>query len=105
MMTKRELKKLEFKQINRLGMELTAFKYKGVIGTLAEEDRWATIYDIESTNPDKGECQECLKLLKAKYFGKDFGCSVALNDKMSYILKKLGIKEYKKSNLYDQTRN
>ena len=87
--------KLVTKPIKVMGMDLTAFKYKGVFGQLGEEKDWATIYHIESTNPNKGECQECLRLLKEKYKDKMFGCSIALNPKMQHILKKLKIKEYK----------
>lgn len=85
---------LILEQIDLMGMPLTSFRYKGVTGTLAEEDDWATIYSVESSNQGKGECQECLKLLKEKFCNKRFGCTVALNERMRHILQKLQIHEY-----------
>ena len=86
---------LLLRQVNALGMDLTLFQYKGVSGSLAEGDDWATMYSIESANEGRGECQECLLLLKEHYEaqGKRFGSSVALNPRMRHILQKLDIYE------------
>jgi hypothetical protein len=62
-----------------------------------EKEDWATIYTVESIEKGKGNATALLKEVK-KYYenkGKKFGGSVALNDVMSHIYKKLGIKEYK----------
>jgi len=87
---------LFLRPVTVLGMELIEFRYKGVEGHIGVEDDRATIYDVESSNPGQGECQECLSLLKQHYEeeGKRFGCSVALNAAMRHILEKLGITEY-----------
>lgn len=66
----------------------------GVEALVAEGDGWATIYTVESSNPNKGYCQQLLLKLKEIYKDVRFGCTVALNDKMKHILQKLEIKEY-----------
>ena len=89
---------LQLSEVEILGMPLTLFAYKGVTGTLTEveEEGWATIYSVKSSTTGKGQCQECLRLLKEHYEAKGlrFGCSVALNPAMRHILQKLGIHEY-----------
>lgn len=67
----------------------------GVEALVAEGDGWATIYTVKSSNTNKGYCQQLLIKLKEIYKDVRFGCIVALNDKMSHILNKLEIKEYK----------
>lgn len=66
----------------------------GVEALVAEGDGWATIYTVDSSIPNKGYCQQLLLKLKDIYKDVNFGCTVALNDKMRHILQKLEIKEY-----------
>lgn len=66
----------------------------GVEALVAEGEGWATIYTVESSCPNKGYCQQLLLKLKEIYKDVNFGCTVALNDKMKHILQKLEIKEY-----------
>lgn len=67
----------------------------GVEVLVAEGEGWATIYTVESIFPNKGYCQSLLSKLKEVYKDVEFGCTVALNDKMRHILTKLNIKEYR----------
>ena len=57
---------------------------------------WATLYDIESKNEGRGEATNLLIKAKKYYekLGKKFGGSVALNDRMKNIYKRLKITEY-----------
>lgn len=70
------------------------YRENGVEVLVAEGDGWATIYTVDSSNPNKGYCQQLLLKLKEIYKDVNFGCTVALNDKMKHILQKLEIKEY-----------
>lgn len=72
------------------------YRENGVEVLVAEGDGWATIYTVKSTTPNKGYCQRLLRKLKDIYKDVDFGSTVALNEKMRYILQKLEIKEYTK---------
>lgn len=57
---------------------------------------WATIYVIKSNIEGKGHATELCKRIKTHYeaLGKTIGSSVALNERMRYILRKTGIEEY-----------
>lgn len=70
------------------------YRENGVEALVAEGDGWATIYTVDSSIPNKGYCQQLLLKLKDIYKDVNFGCTVALNDKMRHILQKLEIKEY-----------
>lgn len=75
------------------------YMYKSCVANVAEgieEDgsKWATIYTVESSEPNQGHCQTLLQWLQYRYKDYDFGCTVALNDTMRHILQKLNIKEY-----------
>lgn len=70
------------------------YRENGVEVLVAEGDGWATIYTVDSSIPNKGYCQQLLLKLKDIYKDVNFGCTVALNDKMRHILQKLEIKEY-----------
>lgn len=70
------------------------YRENGVEALVAEGEGWATIYTVESSRPNKGYCQQLLLKLKEIYKDVNFGCTVALNDKMKHILQKLEIKEY-----------
>lgn len=71
------------------------YKENGVEVEVAEGKGWATIYTVESRYPNQGHCQALLSKLKEIYKDVEFGCTVALNDKMRHILNKLEIKEYR----------
>lgn len=72
------------------------YRENGVEVLVAEGDGWATIYTVKSAIPNRGYCQQLLRKLKDIYKDVDFGSTVALNEKMHYILQKLEIKEYAK---------
>ena len=82
---------------NILGMELMVYEHRGCEVKIAEfpESSSATIYLVESKNPGKGIATETLAYLKGYYegHGMTLYSSVALNDRMAFILKKLKIKE------------
>jgi hypothetical protein len=79
-----------------LGMSLECWEHKSCTAKVAEGYDWATIYLIQSKEEGKGHATELLSHMIAYYErqGKILGSSVALNEKMSYLLKKLNIKEY-----------
>lgn len=80
-----------------MGMELDEWKYKTCVATFGTGLGWATLYDIESSEPNKGHATKLL--IKAKKFyekqGKAVGGTVALNKTMAHLYKKLGFIEYK----------
>lgn len=67
-----------------------------VCGDVTQGEHWATIYVINSKVEGKGHATTLCEHIKAHYeaLGKTVGSSVALNDRMRYILRKTGIKEY-----------
>jgi hypothetical protein len=77
-------------------MELDEWKYASCIAHFGTANDWATLYDIESSKLSHGHATRLL--LKAKQYyeqhGKIVGGSVALNDRMSNLYKKVGIPEY-----------
>ncbi len=79
-----------------LGMPLEEWRYKSCEAHVAVGDTWATLYDIESQEQGKGHATKLLSAMKVYYEGKglDFGGSVSLNDRMTFIYKKCGVKEY-----------
>ncbi len=82
--------------VNVLGMELERWTNKSCVADFGVEDDWATLYDIKSREEGKGHATELLIGAK-KYYerqGKEFGGSVALNNRMRKIYQELGIKEY-----------
>ena len=86
---------MERKIVNILGMELEQWTNGGCRAEFGVGDNWATLYSIKSNNPGKGEATNLLIEAKRYYekLGKEFGGSVALNDKMKRIYQKLKIKE------------
>ncbi len=84
-------------QVLLMGMRLWKWTNGECIAHFGVGEKFATLYTIVSKNEGKGEATALLKEAK-KYYekkGKVFGGSVALNDRMRWIYKKLGIKEYK----------
>lgn len=85
---------LLYRDIDVMGMPLRQYKWKSCIAEISEGNDWATIYSIASQEQGKGHATELLTKLKEIYKNKKFGGTVALNDTMSHLYKKLGIKEY-----------
>ena len=83
--------------VNIMGMTLDRWTHKSCVADFGISDDWATLYYIQSEEQGKGHATELLTEAKKHYggLGKKFGGSVALNDKMARIYKKLGITEYK----------
>ena len=84
---------MNHKKFTSMGMPLDQWKHKSCTANIGVGDGWATVYSIESKERGKGHATELLSELK-KYYevkGKRFGSSVALNDGMRRILKKLNI--------------
>ncbi len=79
-----------------MGMELEEWKNKSCVAHFGVGDDWATLYDIQSGVQKQGHATELLE--QAKHFyqeieGKKFGGTVALNDTMKRLYKKIGIEE------------
>ena len=83
--------------VNILGMKLEQWTNKSCVANFGIGEEWATLYDIKSEEQGKGHATELLIEAKKYYEGqkKDFGGSVALNDRMAKIYQRLNIKEYK----------
>lgn len=80
-----------------LGMELEVWRLDSCRAEFGVGPDWATLYLIESMDPNKGHATELLKQAKAFYEsdGKKFGGTVALSQSMRCIYQKLKILEYK----------
>lgn len=82
---------------NVMGMMLEEWLYNGVTANFGVGDKWATLYDINSEIEGKGYATLVLSEAK-KYFesiGFKFSGSIALNDRMRDIYKRLDIEEFK----------
>jgi len=79
-----------------MGMEVERWNNKSCTADFGVGDNWATLYAIKSEEKRKGHATELLKEAKKHYEmrGKKFGGSIALNDNMKRIYKKLEIIEY-----------
>jgi len=79
-----------------MGMPLDQWKHKSCCANIGTGKDFATVYSIESSERGKGDATELLLEMKKHYEtqGKIFGSSIALNDGMQRILKKLNIVEY-----------
>ena len=79
-----------------LGMEVEEWRHKSCIAHFGIGKNFATLYDIKSKQEGQGHATELLKAAKNYYEAQnfEFGGSVALNDRMRKLYKKLGIKEY-----------
>ena len=91
----------EPKKVKILGMELDEWCYESCVAHVGtnedwEEWQWATIYDIESQQEGKGHATKLLLIMKSYYEnqGKEFGGSIALNERMARLYKRCRIKEY-----------
>lgn len=88
--------KIRVSEIKILGMPLTQMEYKSCVARFGVGDTWATLYDIRSKIEGKGHATILLSFAKQYYEkqGKKFGGSVALNERMRRLYKKLDITEY-----------
>jgi hypothetical protein len=84
-----------------MGMELEVWTHESCtasfgVGEFGSDEPWATLYDIRSLVEGKGHATQLLKAAKRYYEAKGmaFGGSVALNERMRSIYKRLGITEY-----------
>jgi len=86
----------EPQKVNVLGMELDEWWYKSCSAHVATAKDWATIYTIQSKQEGQGHATKLLLIMKSYYEhqGKVFGGSVALNQRMTWLYKKCGIREY-----------
>ena len=68
--------------------------YKGVTMQLAQGDEpkdqkpWVSIFMMESTNPNKGECQEMIDLIRKDFPDRRLCASVPLNPIAQHIFDK-----------------
>lgn len=85
---------LVIEPVNALGMDLLHVTFGGVEAQFGEGDDWITLYEVHSANEGRGEVQEMLKRMMARYKGKRFGGSIALCPAMRHIYRKLEIREY-----------
>ena len=79
---------------NPLVWEMDLWIYESCTAEIACWDDWATIYSIESYEPNQWHCQQLLRDAIEYYKDKSFWWSVALNKKMKHIYQKLNITEY-----------
>lgn len=92
------MEEIEIKEVNMMGMPLVSWKYKSCAANFGVDikENFATLYDIISLEQGKGHATHLLTVAK-KYYedkGYKFGGSVALNDRMKSIYKRLNIEEY-----------
>lgn len=74
-----------------LHREITEAQYKGVIMILEEFDDLIFIYGMESSNKDKGECQEMIDLLREDFKEKRLCSSPPVSAASKHILDKKGV--------------
>lgn len=75
---------------------LEIWNHKSCTAEFGFSDTWATLFFIQSLEEGKGHATELLTEAK-KYYegqGKKFGGSIALNERMRAIYKRLDIEEY-----------
>jgi hypothetical protein len=87
---------VEHKKENVMGMELDIWRHESCEAQIATGDDWATVYLIESSDKGKGHAQALLMEARKYYegLGLRFGGTVALNNVMGHIYRKLNILEY-----------
>ena len=91
-------KDINIREVNIAGMILIEWSYMSCIAHFATGDDWATLYDIKSKEQGKGHATELMKQAKIYYEkqGKKVGGTVALNNAMRKLYKKLNYHEYSK---------
>lgn len=87
---------LQFETITALGVELEQCRYRSCTAEFAVGEDWATLASIESKEPGQGHATTLLRAARRHYEnqGKRFAGSVALNERMRAIYRRLGIREY-----------
>ncbi len=87
---------MERRNVTDLGMDMEQWTHESCVAMIAVGDDWATLYEIKSGDEGKGHATVLLIAAKAFYegAGKKFGGTVALNDRMRSLYKRLGITEY-----------
>lgn len=77
-------------------MDLEVWTHKSCHADIGVGENFATVYYIESEEEGKGHATELLIGMQKHYQEqlKEFGYSVALTDRMRFILQKLNITEY-----------
>ena len=92
---------MNLQKVNVLGMELDEWRNKSCLAHIAIGDNWATIYDIQSQQEGQGHATKLLLIMKSYYEHqrKPFGGSVALNERVAWLYKKCGIREYGDSDI------
>ena len=86
----------EPQKVNILGMPLHEWWHKSCSAHVAIGEDWATIYDIQSQQEGQGHATQLLLTMKNYYEKKGliFGGSVALTERMAWLYKRCGIREY-----------
>ncbi len=77
-------------------MELDEWQVESCTAHFGVGNDWATLTDIESTIPSQGHATKLLTIAKAYYEkqGKRVGGSIALNERMARLYRKVGYIEY-----------
>ena len=83
-------------EVKVLGMLLDEWQYESCMAHCATGKDWATLYDIESSQENKGHATKLLLAMKEYYESKGlkFGGDIALNQRMRQLYQKCGITEY-----------
>ncbi len=83
-------------KVTVLGMPLERWQFQSCCADFGVGDDWATLYAIRSEDQGRGHATRLLLDTKEYYenHGRRFGGSVALNDRMRAIYKRLQIVEY-----------
>ncbi len=89
---------MTLEKVNVLGIELDEWQHESCLAHFATGTDLATLYDIETPEADRRQGLATALLTEARNYyelhGKNVGGTVALNDGMRRIYKRLGIKEY-----------
>jgi hypothetical protein len=88
---------IEMKVVSVLGMKLEYWTYESCAAEFGLGSDWATLYSIRSKQPGQGHATALLTAAKQYYEaqGKRFAGTVALNERMRAIYRRLDIKEHK----------
>lgn len=93
---KEAIPELKREDVEELGMPLVRWSHESCVAHFAVGEVWATLYDIKSKEESRGHATQLLVAAKSFYegTGRKFGGTVALDDRMHKIYKRLGITEY-----------
>ena len=79
------------RKVSVLGMDLDEWSHQSCTAHFGTGDNWATLYDIESKNQNKGHAQQLLLKAISYYHPIKISGTIALNPIMKHIYNKLGI--------------